>query len=134
MTPLEDLVLGPMRYNSEEQCWHATLQAGGRAIIISVEGESAPDAVLLRNANAVAADFQSFEARVVDFLRRESVKREWAGLGYEDEINHLTIERVDFPWEDQPASGTVFFESGLHGRLWRCHFDGRTMRSLVFDS
>ena len=131
---LRDPVLGEMTYDFEESCWHAQVEAAGRARVISVRGDAAPDPTLLQHARTIGRDFQTFETRVADFLHRESDERHWASLGYREEIIGLTIDRVDFPWADQPESGTVFFEGGFHNRLWRCHFDGTSMRSLVFDS
>jgi hypothetical protein len=107
--------------------WTATVPfKEGRTITITVGDERAPDNALVRHAESIVADIESFDRLVSTYL----AERAAADRHFADEIKALKIARVEL-WK--PGLGQIFFSGPVAERAWRCDMNGGKLSYLGFD-
>lgn len=113
-------VLGQLAHSAEHDGWIATVDWGGRSVLIVVDGEDQASPAALARAQETLKRQPDFERVLVSHLEREAARPENHSM--REEIRGLTVRELAFFSDaNQPDRVSIWFEGPTDQRHW--HMD-----------
>ena len=127
-----DPQLGTLTRDLTTHCWLTTLTIGNRRVNLAIAGDEDPDPILLTRAHDLAADLQTLDRRLREYLARE--EREWAleSPDLAKEIAQLHVSGIVLRSPDGPI--VMDFTGPDEMKYWYCNYVDGEAGGLRFDT
>jgi hypothetical protein len=132
--PFVDPALGQFAFKRDIGWTNKVLMGEAEAeLVLGSDGEQ-PSEQMLRTARSWIDTWHSQFPKIIDYIRRQLLLREWSEEPNLPAAETFQVESINILWKDTPRTCIIYFKCpGDDVRDWHVTFDGFEPRSFAYD-